>query len=117
MGSAGSKALDEGVRISVAKWASIAALLAAAVFWFHRAPFEVVVRFLLTVGAMVVLFQALRARYCAVSPAFGALPVFYSPVVPVFSFSSDWQRTVVAISAVPLVLSLPGRDKRTKNND
>ena len=104
-------------RISAVKWASIAALLAAAVFWFHLAPFEVVVRFLVSAGAMVILFQALRARYYAVSAAFGALAVFYNPVVPVFSFSNDWQRAVVAARAVPFVLSLPWRDKRTKNND
>jgi hypothetical protein len=104
-------------RISAVKWASIAVLLGATGLWSHLAPFEVAVRFLVTAGAMVVLFQALQAKYYAVSAAFGALAVFYNPVVPVFSFSQDWQRAVVAASPVPFVLSLPWRDKRAKNND
>ncbi len=108
---------SSALQISAVKWASIAALLAAAVFWFHLAAFDVTVRFLVTAGAIVVLIQALQARYYVVSAAFGALAVFYNPVVPVFSFSNDWQRAVVAASAVPFVLSLPWRDKRTKNND
>ena len=108
---------SSAVRISAVKWASIAVLLGAAGFWSDLVPFEVAVRFLVTAGAMVVLFQALQARYYEVAVVFGALAVFYNPVVPVFSFSNDWQRAVVAASAVPFVLSLPWRDKRTKNND
>ncbi|SRR5579871_1274574 len=96
-------------RISAVKWVSIATLLVATVFWFHLASFEVAVKFLVTAGAMVVLLQALQARYYLVSAVFGALAVFYNPVVPVFSFSYDWQRAVVAASAIPFVLSLAWR--------
>jgi len=108
---------SSAARISAVKWASIAVLIGAAGLWSHLAPFEIVVRFLVTASAMVVLFQALQARYYTVSAVFGALAVFYNPVVPVFSFSNGWQRAVVAASALPFVLSLPWRDKRTKNND
>jgi hypothetical protein len=108
---------SSAARISAVKCASIAVLLGAAGLWSHLAPFEVAVRFLVTASATVVLFQALRARQYAVSAMFGALAVFYNPVAPVFSFSDDWQRAVVAASAVPFVLSLPWGDKRAKNND
>jgi len=108
---------SSAARILAVKWASIAVLLGAAVLWSHLASFEVAVRFLVTAGSMVVLFQALQARYYAVAAAFGALAVFYNPVAPLFSFSNDWQRAAVAISAVPFVLSLPWRDKRINNND
>jgi len=67
---------DSAARISTVKWASIAVLLGAAGLWFHLAPFEVAVRFLVTAGAVFVLFQALQARYYAVSAVFGALAVF-----------------------------------------
>ena len=97
------------------KWASIAGLLAAAGLWSHLAPFEVVVRFLVTAGAMVVLFQAFQARHYAVAAVFGALAVFYNPVAPAFSFSGDWQRAAVAASAVPFVAALAWRNSRTKH--
>jgi hypothetical protein len=81
---------SSAARIKAVKWASIAALLAAAGFWSHLAPFEVAVRFVVTAGAMVVMFQALRARYYAVAAVFGALALFYNPVVPAFNFSNAW---------------------------
>ena len=100
---------SSAARISAVKWASIAVLLGAAGLWSHLAPFDIAVRFLLTAGALIVLFQALQARYYAVAAVIGALAVFYNPVVPVFSFSYDWQRAVVAASAIPFVLSLAWR--------
>jgi len=103
-------------RISAVKWASIAALGAAAL-WSHLAPLEVAVRFLVTAGAMVVLFQALQARYYSVSAVFGALAVSYNPVAPVFSFSGDWQRVLVVVSTLPFVASLSWRNERLAHND
>ena len=97
---------SSAARIEAVKGASIAGLLAAAGLWSHLAPFEVVVRFLVTASAMVVMFQAFRARYYAVAAVFGALALFYNPVVPAFSFSGDWQHAVVVASAVPFVASL-----------
>ena len=107
-------------RIKAVKWASIAALLAAAGLWSHLAPFEAVVRFLVTATAMVVMFQAFQVRYYAVAAVFGALALFYSPVAPAFNSSGDWQRAVVVASAVPFVVSLAwpnGRNARTESND
>lgn len=111
---------SSAVRIKAVKWASIAGLLAAAGLWSHLAPFEVVVRFLVTAGALVVMFQALQVRHYAVAAVFGALAVFYNPVAPAFNFSGDWQRAVVVASAVPFVASLAwpnGRNARTEHDD
>jgi hypothetical protein len=107
-------------RIKAVKWASIAGLLAAAGLWSHLGPFEVVVRFLGTASAMVVMFQAVQARYYAVAAVFGALALLYNPVAPASSFSGDWQRAVVVASAVAFVASLAWpikRIARTAHND
>ena len=101
------------------KWASIAGLVAAG-FWSQIAPFEVVVRFLVTATAIVVMLQALQARHYAVAATFGALALLYNPLAPVFSFSGDWRRAVVAATAFPFMASLAWpqrRNWRTKNND
>jgi hypothetical protein len=55
---------------------------------------------------MVVMFEALQARYYAVAAVFGALALFCNPVAPAFSFSGDWQRAVVVTRAVPFGASL-----------
>lgn len=82
------------------------ALLAAAGLWSHLAPFEPVIRFVVTAGALVVMFQAFQARHYAVTAAFGALALFYNPVASAFGFSGDWQRVVVVASAAPFLASL-----------
>jgi len=99
-------------QMNVVKWVSIAALLAAAVLWSQLTPYEVVVRFIVAAGAIVVMVQAFQARRYAVASVFGALVLLYNPVAPVFSFSADWQRALVVMSAVPFVASLTWRNVR-----
>lgn len=111
---------SSATRIKAVKWASIAGLLAASGLWSQVAPFEAVVRFLVTAGAMVLMFQAFQTKYYSVAAAFGVLALCYNPVVPTFSFSGDWQRAVVGASAVPFIASLVwpnGRNKRVESND
>jgi hypothetical protein len=110
---------SNAARIKAAKWASTAGLLAAAGLGSHLGPFEVVVRFLVTASAMVVMFHAFQAKYYVVAAVFGALALLYNPVAPAFSFSGDWQRAVVVASAVLFVASLAwpnGRIARTEHN-
>ena len=97
---------SSAARIKAVKWASIAGLLGAVGLWSHLAPFEVVVRFVVTASALVVMFQAFQTRYYAVAAVFGALALLYNPEAPAFNFSGDWQRAVVVVSAVPFVASL-----------
>jgi hypothetical protein len=111
---------SSATRIKAVKWASIAALLTTAGLWSHVAPFDAVVRFLVTAGAMVLMFQTFQAKDCSVAAAFGVLALCCNPVAPPFSFSGDWQRAVVAASAVPFIASLVwpnGRNRRVESND
>ena len=99
-------------RAKAFKWASIAGLLAAAGLWSHLPPYEVVVRWLLAGGAIVVMFQAFRARHYGFAAVFGALALLYNPVAPAFSLSGDWHRYLVVVSALPFVASLAWRNAR-----
>jgi hypothetical protein len=111
---------SSATRIKAVKWASIAGLLAAAGLWSHVAPFEVVVRFLVTASAIVLIFHAFQAKYYVVAAAFGVLALYYNPVAPTFSFTGDWQRAQVVASAVPFIAALVwpnGRNRKTESND
>jgi hypothetical protein len=103
--------------VKAVKWVSIAGLIAAASFWSHLAPYDVVVRFMVTAGSMAVMFQALRARRYAFAAVFGAFALLYNPVAPILGFSSDWQRAVVLATAFPFVASLTWRSEEKKHND
>jgi len=97
---------DIVVRIKAVKWFAITGLVAAAILWPLPAPFDVAVRFLVTASAMAAMWYAIRTRYFADSAVFGALALVYNPVVPAFSLPGDWQRALVAISAVPFAATL-----------
>lgn len=108
---------SSAARMKAVKWVSIAGLLAAAGLWSQLTPYEVVVRFIVAAGAIIVMFQAFEARRYAFAAVFGALALVYNPVAPVFSFSGDWQRALVVTSAVPFVASLAWRNVRLAYND
>ena len=99
-------ARSTAVRTKAVKWVSIAALLAAAGFWSHPVRYDVVARFIVAGGALVVMFHAIHAKQYIFAAVFGALALLYNPVVPVFRFSSGWQRAVIVASAVPFAPSL-----------
>jgi hypothetical protein len=104
-------------RMKAVKWVSIAALLVAAGLWSRLTPYEVVISFIVAASAIFVMFEAFYARHYAVAAVFGALALLYNPVAATFSFSADWQRALVAASAVPFVASLGWRSGRTEHND
>ena len=91
------------------KWASIAGLLLGAGLWSHPVSYDVVLRFIVAAGALVVMFHSFRSREYAFAAVFGALALLYNPVVSVFGFSGEWQRALVLTSAVPFVASLAWR--------
>jgi hypothetical protein len=97
---------------------SIAALLATAALGSDFVPWQIVVRLLVAVTAMVVMFQAIHAGHYVLAATFGALVVIYNPLAPAFSFAGDWQRAMVAVSAVPFVASLAwDYSRRGRDND
>lgn len=88
------------------KCISIAVLLTAAALWTYLAPYEIVVRFVVAVGAMVVICQAYRARYYSIVAVFGVVALLYNPLGSSFGFSSDELRAVMVASAVLFAVSL-----------
>jgi hypothetical protein len=111
---------SSAARIKAVKWVSIAGLLAAAGFGPQFAPYEVVVRFIVTAGAMNVMAQAFQAKFYAIWALFAALALIYNPVAPAFGFSGGWQSAAVVASAVPFLTSLAwrnSRNTRTEHND
>jgi hypothetical protein len=99
------------------KWVSLEGLLVIAGLWSHLTPYDVVARFAVAAGAIVLMFHAIHAGHYPLSAVFGTLVLLYNPVAPVFSFSGEWQRVVVVVSAAPFVASLASRNLRTKHHD
>jgi hypothetical protein len=98
------------------KWASIAGLFALAGLWSRVTPFEVVARFLVDAGAIIVMARAILARHYALAAVSGALALLYNPLAPVFDLSGGWQRAALVACATPFLASLIWRDMRTDHN-
>jgi hypothetical protein len=105
---------DSAARVKALTWVSIAALLmAAAGLWSHPGLFDVVVRFIVVAGALVLMAGAFHAKNYPVAALFGALVVLYNPVAPLFGFSGGWQCAVLAASSIPFIASAASRGVRT----
>lgn len=98
--------------LRLAKWVPAVALLAAAGLWSYLAPYDIALRFIASVGAIVAMFQAWYARHYIFAAVFAALVLLYNPLMPAFHFSGDWQRALVALSVMPFLGSLAWVDKR-----
>ena len=103
-------------RLRAVKWVSLAGLLVVAGLWSHLAPYDVVARFVVAVGAIVVMLHAIHAGHYASAAVFGVLALLYNPVAPMFSFSGDLPRAVVLASAIPFVASLAAHQVRRERN-
>ena len=103
-------------RARAVKWIFIVGLLALAALWSYVTPYEVVIKFVVAAGATVVMVQALHKRQYAFAAVFGAIALFYNPLVPIFSFSGEWQRALVAATATPFIASLATRPVRLVYN-
>ena len=102
--------------MNAVKWVSMAGLVGAAAVWSHPTPLDIVLRFVVALGAIVMMVHAFHARQYAFAAVFGALVVLYNPVAQVFSFSGDWPRAIVVASAVPFLASINWRDVRLAHN-
>jgi hypothetical protein len=97
---------EELVLTKIMKFVSIAALILAAAFWSYAPTYELPLRFVVSLGALLVAFQAARAKKRGWSFAFSALAVLFNPLLPLGSFSGIVALAIVVASIVPFVFSL-----------
>jgi len=108
---------NSAARLVAVKWVSLAGLVVVAGLWSHLTPYDVVARFIVAAGAIIVMSHSIHVGQYALAAVFAAIALLYNPVAPVFSFSGEWQRVVVVVSAAPFVASLASRNVRTKHHD
>lgn len=93
-------------RVRLTRWLAIAAVLAAGAFWSNLAPYEVVVRFIVSFAAIVALGRTIRSKNYPAAVLFAALAVLYNPIFPVFAFAGIWARILVIATALPFLATL-----------
>jgi hypothetical protein len=94
------------VRLKAVEFACIAVLLSTAAFWLYAMQYQLLVRSVVAMGAVVVAIQAMKVRCYSFVALFAAIVVLYNPVVPIFGLSGVWQLMIVLGSVLPFAASL-----------
>jgi hypothetical protein len=105
------------VRRKAVKWACIGLLLVAAVVSSSVltpsvSAYEAVVRFAIGLGAIILLFESLRARQFALMVLFAAIVLLFNPFLPTFALAGNG--ALLLASVLPFVASLVWINERTQ---
>jgi hypothetical protein len=90
----------------VMKWVSIAALLLAAMFWGSAANYQLLLDFVVCMGAVVVVMQAVRAREYFWAAGFVVIAVLFNPIVLVLKPSGNLSLLMVLFCIATFAISL-----------
>ena len=90
----------------VMKWASIAALLLAVVFWGSAPTFQIELNAVVSVAAAIVLVQAIHARKYRWTPGFLAIALVFNPAMPAFRLAGALSFLLVVLAIAPFAISL-----------
>jgi hypothetical protein len=90
----------------IMKWASIAALLLAAISWRSAPNYQLLLEFVVCMGAVVVVMQAVREKKYGWAAGFVAIALLFNPVVPVPRPAGDLFLLMIFVCFVPFAVSL-----------
>jgi hypothetical protein len=84
----------------------MAALLLAAMFWRSAANYQLLLEFVVCMGAIVVVMQAVRAGEYRWAAGFVAMALLFNPVVRVLTLSGELSLLLVVVCIAPFAVSL-----------
>jgi len=90
----------------VMKWASIAALLVALLFWPSTVNYQRELSLVVTAGAGVVLVQAYQSKNYRLAAGFLCIAVIFNPVLPIFHLAGALSLYLVILAIAPFAISL-----------
>jgi len=86
------------------KWGSIVGLLVAAMSWHTGANYQLLLDLAVTVGAIVVIRQAVRAKQYLWASGFVGMALLLNPMVPVFTPAGNLMLLLFLVGLSPLVM-------------
>lgn len=94
------------LRATLTKYASMAVLLLAVVFWSYAADYQVLLNFAVCAGAVRVAFLAAAVRRYGWVSLFAGIALLYNPVFPLFTLTGRAAFFVVIASVTAFAASL-----------
>jgi hypothetical protein len=87
-------------------WVSISALFLAAVFWRFAANYQLLLDFVVSMGAVIVVMQAVRAREYGWAAGFAAIALLFNPAARFLGPPDVLPLLIVLASIAPFAISL-----------
>jgi Sec-independent protein secretion pathway component TatC len=88
------------------KWIAIIALLSAATFWDYAPTYELPLRFVVGLGAILVATQAVRAKRKPWAIGFWVIAAVFNPFASAISMTGKPELLAVIATAVAFTISL-----------
>lgn len=96
------------------KLTAIAAVAATMLLWTHVAPYQLPLRFAISICALAALNQSARAKRYALAVLFLAVLIIYNPLYAIFQTASGWPLPVPLFALVAFAASLFWPDSPTR---
>ena len=87
------------------KWGSVAGLLVAATSWHGGGNYRLLLDWVVSVGAIVVVRQAVRAKQYVWAFGFVGMAVLLNPIVPLFTPAGNLMLLLFLIGLSPIVIA------------
>jgi hypothetical protein len=90
--------------VQTMKWGSVAGLLVAAMSWHAGPNYRLLLDLVVSVGAIMVVKQAVRAKQYVWASGFVGMALLLNPVVPVFTPAGNLMLLLFLAGLAPLVI-------------
>ena len=91
---------------SIMKWVSIAALLMAALSWRSAEGYQLLLEFVVCMGAIVVVMQAVQETKYLWAAGFVTIAMLFNPIVPVPRPTGDLYLLMIFVCLASFAISL-----------
>jgi hypothetical protein len=87
------------------KWESVVVLLLAAMSWHAGANYRLLLDLVFSVGAIVVVKQAVRAKQYLWAAGFVGMALLLNPIVPIFTPAGNLMLLLFGVGLSPIVIT------------
>jgi hypothetical protein len=86
------------------KWGTVVGLLVAAMSWHAGGNYRLLLDLVVSVGAIMVVKQAIRAKQYVWASGFVGMALLLNPIVPVFTPAGNLMLLLFLVGLTPLVI-------------
>lgn len=112
--NAESEVRDAASRIRMIKVAAMVVIAVTTALWDYAAPYDVAIRFAISIAALASIQSAFRARSYGAALMFCAVLLVYNPLISTFQTADGWPLAVPFLALAVFGVSLTSHNRRAE---